>query len=942
MNRLFFLPLKSTFDLPLDKKLHEQRINYPFYFTGRMKLISSALVTGIIFLLCPSFLSAQIPSDYTITANYQGQSVTAVLQDIESKLPLQFYYKDNELPNKSITATFEESALEDVLYELLRETSLGYIPYRDYAIVIAPQTIVEESYSADYYQALEENLNQDENSRTNKRTIVIGDFKQLSPSGKAKITGQIIDEQTNEPIIGATLLWSELNVGTATDYDGNFETEIPTGEYEVLVQYIGYSDLLKKVKVYSDGTFDIPLSKAAIDLEAVVVSAQAVDANVENVQIGVERLDAATIKKTPTFLGEADVVKTLLLNPGVSSIGEGATGFNVRGGNVDQNLILQDEGFIFNASHALGFFSTFNADLIRSVQLYKGNIPAQFGGRLASVLDVELRDGNFEQFKIKGGAGPVSSRISVEGPVIKEKSSFLAGFRSTYSDWVLQLINVEEVKRSSAFFYDANLKYTHRLNKKNTLTLSGYSSQDDFVYNQQFGFDYATWMGQLSFNTIFNDQFYNKFSLTTSNYTSTQTDLDPTTGANLTNEINYYKVKDVVTRDLDNGMKLDIGASAILYNSLPGERTPFGELSTVIPKRLEEERGIESAAFANIEYEVGPRLLASGGLRYSFYQFLGNKTIYEYQDEDPTGGVDNIIGTSERSGVIASYGNLEPRLSLRYKLDPAKSLKMGYSRTAQYVNQIYNSDTPTPTNQFQLSTNYIAPQRSHNFSIGYFQNLSDNNIETSIEVFGRVIDDAFDYKDFASLIVNDHLETELLSGEGRAAGVELSFKKKRGTVNGWLSYTLSRSERRIEGINKNDWYRSNFDKPHDVSLVLNYNPNQRHTITVNFNYSTGRPATPPLGNYVTDRGLAVPVYAERNQVRIPDYHRMDIAYTIGQGYRKTAKVKTSWTLSLYNVYGRRNAFSVFYTPGAFNIPEANKLAILGSVFPAITFNLEIL
>jgi len=318
------------------------------------------------------------------------------------------------------------------------------------------------------------------------------------------------------------------------------------------------------------------------------------------------------------------------------------------------------------------------------------------------------------------------------------------------------------------------------------------------------------------------------------------------------------------------------------------------------------------------------------------------KTIFQYIDDDPTQGFDNAIGSTVENGTIASYGTLEPRFSLRYRLSADKSVKVGYSRTAQYVNQIYNSDTPTPTNQFQLSTNYIEPQRSHNLSAGYFQNFDNNNIETSIEVFARAIDDAFDYRDFADLIVNNHLETEILAGEGRAAGVELSLKKKEGTYNGWLSYTYSRSERRIDGINNNDWYKSNFDKPHDISLVLNYNPNQRHTLTVNFNYSTGRPATPPLGNYVTDRGLAIPIFAERNQVRIPDYHRMDIAYTIGQGYKKTAKFKTSWTISLYNVYGRRNAFSVYYTQGAFNIPQANQLSILGSVFPAVTFNFEIL
>ncbi len=907
-----------------------------------MKNIITTIYTAILVVFIPFFLSAQALTETPITATFEGVSISQVLQEIEKTNNVPFYYKQSDLPNKSITATFENTSLADVLYEVFRETPIDFMAYRDYAIILAPQNIVQESYSADYYQALENNLNEDESERESKRTIVVGNFRNLSASGRAKITGTILDEQTKEPIIGATLLFTELNVGTATDFNGAYETEIPTGEYELLIQYIGYSDMVKKIKVFSDGMVDLELSKAAVDLEEVVVSARAVDANIENAQIGVSRLEVKDIKKTPTFLGEADVVKTLLLNPGVSSIGEGATGFNVRGGNVDQNLVLQDEGFIFNSSHALGFFSTFNADLVRSVELYKGSIPAQFGGRLASVLDVELRDGNFEEFKIKGGAGPVSSRVSLEGPVIKDKSSFLIGFRSTYSDWILNTINVEAVKRSSAFFYDANLKYTHRIDKKNSIILSGYSSQDEFVFNNEFGFDYSTWMAQLTFKTIFSDQLYNNFSLTTSTYTSKQTDLAELTGSALENDISYYKFKNALTYTLDNDMKLDMGISSILYNSLPGNRTPFGDLSDVLPKRLEEEKGLESAAFINTEYEVSPSLLVTGGLRFSYYQFLGPKTIYQYGENDPTLGFDNIIGANIEDGVIASYGTLEPRLSLRYRLSADKSVKLGYSRTAQYVNQIYNSDTPTPTNQFQLTTNYIKPQRSHNLSAGYFQNFNNNNIETSVELFARVIDDAFDYKDFAELIVNDHLETEILAGEGRAAGVELSVKKKEGTYNGWVSYTYSRAERRIDGINKNNWYKSNFDQPHNASLVLNYNPNKRHTVTVNFNYSTGRPATPPLGNYVTDRGLAIPIYAERNQVRIPDYHRMDIAYTIDQGYKKTAKFKTSWTISLYNVYGRKNAFSVYYTQGAFNIPQANKLAILGSVFPAVTFNFEIL
>ena len=879
--------------------------------------------------------------DIKITAHYQNKSLTTILNQIASEHNLRFYYQEAELPKRTYTVNFQNSPIDDVMYELLRETTLGYMFYRDFAIVIASQSIVNETFSANYYRTLESNLNDDESASAKRRKLIVGDFKKISPTGKAKVRGVITDEQTEEPIIGATVFFPELNTGTATDFNGQFEAEIPTGEYEVTVQYIGYEDVRKKMEIYGDGELVFQLNKAAINLEEVIVKAQAKDANVENVQIGVSRLDVQTIKKLPTFMGEADVVRVLLLNPGVTTIGEGATGFNVRGGSVDQNLILQDEGFIFNASHALGFFSTFNTDLIRGVELYKGTIPAQFGGRLASVLDVQMRDGNFEKFKIKGGAGPVSSRISIEGPVIKGKSSFLGGFRSTYSDWILNVIDVEEVKRSSAFFYDANLRYTHRINDENSITLSGYASKDDFTYNEAFGFKYQTLMGQFAYNKIFNEKLYNKLSLTGSSYQNIQTNLDGQNAATLDNELSYFKLKNHLTYNPDPEIILDMGFSSIYYKTLPGRRKPLGSLSQVIAKELEEEKGMESAVFFNTTYEVSPAFEVSGGLRFVLYQFLGPKTINEYADNDRS-SLENLIGSNVQDGAIASYNSLEPRFSMRYRLNSSTSIKAGYSRTAQFINQIFNSDTPTPTSQFQLSTNFIEPQRSHNFSIGYFKNFKNDVWETSVEIFGRIIDQAFDYKDFAELNVNPFLETEILAGEGRAAGMELSIKKNRGTINGWLSYTLSRSERKIIGINKNNWYPSNFDKPHDVSLVFNYNPNQRHTLTLNFNYGTGRPATPPLGNYATERGLVVPVYSERNQVRIPDYHRLDIAYTIGRGYKKAAKIKTSWTLSVYNVYGRKNAFSVYYTQAAFQKPQANKLAILGAAFPAITFNLEIL
>lgn len=915
----------------------------PLRITRFMKKNLTLLIALAALFVLPCLVHGQInPADsIQITATYDKTPITTVLGQLEQDLNLKFYYQPDELPKRTISREFQKAPLSEVLTDLFRETSLGYMFYRDFAIIVAPQGIIDESFSSNYYQALDENLNDDENRSAKRRKIIIGDVGQMNPSGKATIKGLIKDAQSEEPIIGATVFFAELNSGSASDFDGNFEAEVPVGEYEVTVQYIGYEDVRKKIEVYSDGDMSFDMFKAAINLEEVVVRAQAADANVENVQIGVTRLEVKDIKKLPALFGEADVVRTLLLNPGVSTVGEGATGFNVRGGSVDQNLVMQDEGFIFNSSHALGFFSTFNPDLIRGVDLYKGNIPAQYGGRLASVLDVEMRDGNFEEFKIKGGAGPVSSRISLEGPVINGTSSFLGGFRSTYANWLLNAIDVDEVNRSSAFFYDANLRYTHRANDKNTFIISAYASSDDFVFNEEFGFDYQTYMGQFLYNRTISDRAYNKFSLVASTYENRQTDLGDITGASLDNKFSYIKAKEHLTFNPTNELTLDAGLSAIYYITEPGDRNPLGELSQVIPKKLEQEKALESAVFLNATYEISSALEVTGGLRFAYYSFLGPKTINQYTNDDFS-SLENLVSSERISGSIANYNSLEPRVSLRYRLGTGTSIKAGYSRTAQFINQIFNTDTPTPTSQYQLSTRYIEPQRSHNVSIGFFKNLNDNMWETSAEIFARDIDQTFDYRDFAELNVNEFLETEIITGIGRAAGLELSIKKNRGVLNGFISYTLSRTELQIEGINKGDWYPSNFDKPHDLSIVLNYNPNQRHTITANFNYGSGRPATPPLGNYETERGLIVPIFSERNQVRIPDYHRLDLAYTIGRSYKKTNKFKTSWTLSIYNVYGRRNAFSVFYTQGAFQRPQANKLAILGSAFPALTFNLEFL
>ena len=904
--------------------------------TNALTVIAGTLVY---LLLLPLYVISQDHTFPTLSADFENATVKSILDKLDASTDYNIYYKEDELTTRRFSFSFSETPLDQVMDKVLSGTTLGYLLYGEHAIVLVPKRISSEAFSIEYYRAREAATTETEE----KQQMEVGNIDQLSTSGTAKISGVVRDAENNDPVIGASVQWQDLDLGTITDIDGKFEFEIPAGVHYLKISFVGYQELNTSVRVLSDGDLRLKMEKGAINLEEVTVSAQKADESVESVQIGVARLSVESIKKTPSFLGEADVVKSLLLSAGVSTVGEGATGFNVRGGDVDQNLILQDEGILLSSSHALGFYSYFNTDLLENVELYKANMPAQYGGRLSSVMDVKMKDGNYEEFKIKGGVGPVTSRISLEGPIVKESVSFIGGFRASYADWVLNLVKNIEVQRSSAFFYDANMRISAKINEKNTLILSGYASQDEFTFNEDFGFDYSTYLGQVILKSIFSESFYSNFSASYVQYESSRFDFGGLDGSRLDNNVNYIKLKEQFTFSPNTLLKMDAGFSGILYTVEPGTVEPFGEESSIPARQIEDEKGLEAAAFLNTEYSISDAFLVSAGLRLSYFQFLGPNSVYQYKDnENPL--FNEITGSTEfgKGESIASYFNLEPRLSLRYRLSGQSSIKAGYSRTVQYISQIFNSASPTPISQWQLSTNYIEPNKSHNLSLGYFRNFKENNWEATAEVYTRFIDQLFDYKDFAELNVNDHLETELLSGTGRSYGFEFTVKKKTGILNGSINYTLSRSERLIDGINDGDWYPSNFDKPHDLALVFNYQPNRRNTLTINFVYGSGRPTTPPVGNYLANNGLVIPLYANRNQLRIPDYHRLDIAYTLGRGYKRDKKFTTSWTLSLYNVYGRKNAFSVFFTQAAFQGAQANKLAILGNIFPSITFNFEAL
>ena len=876
----------------------------------------------------------------------RNQSLREILEQIESKYPIRFYFQATDLPPKTYSHQFESTPLPQVLTRLLSGTSLGYLPYRSYAVVIAPVLALGQNHDAHYYSAWEETLNavaQPLTENEEEGIWLVGDKNSPSPTGKARITGTIRDAESQERLTEGSILIPALRKGSNLNESGEFVLTLDIGTYKAQIQALGYERVEAELIVFGDGTLSLSLNRKEIELDEVVVSAEAANANVMSNRPGITRLDVEAMRRLPALMGEIDVVQTLLMQPGVSTVGEGATGFNVRGGDVDQNLIMQDEGFVFNPSHALGFFSTFNPDLIGEVALYKGNVPATFGGRLASVLDVKLRDGNFKRFKANGGIGPVASRLSLEGPIVKDKTSFILAGRSSYSDWILQQINVPEVQNSSAFFYDVNAQITHRFNDKHALILSGYASQDEFVYNNQFGFDYQTLMGQLRYQILFSDKWFSRLSVTGHQYTSQLRNLEGEQGAELETGISYVKVKELITYTPSRAFRVEAGLSGIYYQVQPGIQKPLGTESLINAESVEEEQGIEAALFGEVSWELSSFLSISAGFRMVLYQYLGPQTVQQYATSDAP-DVNEVVGTTvyNRGQAIATYTSPEPRFSLRYNLNDKTSIKFGYSRMAQFLNQISNTASPAPNSIWQLSNSHIEPQRAHNLSVGIFRNMGQNRWETSLEVYYRAIDELFDYRDFAELNVNEHVETELLPGIGRAYGLELSLKKNQGTVNGWISYTLARTERQVEGINLGDWYPSNFDKLHDLSVVTNIEFNRRHSLTVNFSFRTGRPTTYPVSGYRLLNGLLIPDYSQRNQVRIPDYHRLDIAYTFGKGFRRTAKVQTSWTVSIYNVYSRRNAFSVFFTQRPFQRPVANRLAILGGAFPSLTLNFEIL
>lgn len=761
-----------------------------------------------------------------------------------------------------------------------------------------------------------------------------------------KWTGKITSAENTEPIINA-VLQSDSGISAITDLDGKFVINLTKNTHIFTISALGFAERKVQIEANQTAKLDLTLAVEAVVIDEVLVSGASERSALKEVTPGLQRLNAEQLETQSKFFGEIDILRSLQSISGVTNTGEGASGFNVRGGNTDQNLILQDGHLIFNPSHALGFFSLFHPDLVQYVDLYKGGIPAKYGGRLSSVLAVETRDGDKERFKMKGGIGMVSSRLSLEGPIIKDKVSFIVGTRYSYADWIFSLVDNPEVSESSAFFNDVTAKINARVTPTTNLGGSFLRSRDDFQLGDEARFDYSTISGEAYLKQIIGQKANLTLNVNKGRYESSLFDLKGNDQSKFTNAIDYLRGKADFLYILSDNYKINIGADYNFYEVSPGEIEPRNE-SFIIPDELEIEQGREIAGYLENQFTFNDNLEISAGVRFTAFANLGARTVNIYPDGEIKTERNIIEQQTFGDGeTIASYTGIEPRASIRYELDEKTSLKAGYARTYQYLAQISNTASATPIDIWQLANQHIEPQFSDNFSVGFFKDFGIKKYQSSIEAFYRKSEGILDYRDFAQLLLNRHIETELVTGDALSYGLELNLKKQTGSFRWDMNYTFSSSERQIlpsatqVGVNRGEWYSSNYDIPHVFNLNIVKQFRNKTNLAINFTYRSGRPTTAPVSSYTSDNIRNVPIYSDRNKFRAPDFHRLDIAYTIGPFGKEGKRFDSSITLSVYNLYSRRNAYSVYFRQNPFESVKAIRVATLGTIFPSITYNFNL-
>ena len=915
----------------------------------------------VLYVLC-GLLSYSQDGEEFLSISFSDKTPHEIIEQIENISDYRFFFAQNWLDRAKRTGNYQNETITKILNEIFENTDIHVYIAKDKRIYLTRNNLIYDELPVGFFgkdkdsfqpqiTAYARNIvpylnNPAENpAETKVETVRIGKENKNRAEKYYTLSGYVFNAKTNEPIPDLTIVVEGKNIGTVTNEDGYYEIQLPFGQNLIETRSLGIRNTTTNVILLNDGTLDFQLQESLEQLDEVVVSGEAA-ANVRDANTGTSLIVSEETKNIPVVFGERDILRVATALPGISTAGEGAAGFNVRGGNTDQNLILLDKVVIYNPSHFFGIFQALNPFTTKEAFIYKGNIPAKFGGRLSSVFDIQSKDGNMENFSGEGSIGPVTGNLALEIPLLINKSSLLLGGRSTYSGWILRALEEESLQNSEASFYDIIAKYSYRINQNNDVKATAYYSKDNFSITSDSLFSYRNRLLSLNWDHKFNEKHRGDIVFSNSEYA-----FDIRFDGENTNDFNLgYKVSESALAlnfkyVYNSSHALNYGISSKLYAVSPGNLKPLGPESTIDVISLARERGLESAVYLADTYTVNDRLLVDAGVRFSFFTALGasSQRIYE---ENAIRDQSTLIEEQQfdQNEIITTYGGPEFRLSTRYFLRPDFSLKASFNNTLQYLHALSNTTTVSPIDTWKLSDLNISPARANQYAFGFYSNLAENKYELSLEGYYKTYKNVLDFKVGSQILLNETIETEVLQGDGRAYGIEFLLRKSTGKLNGWLGYTYSRSFLRFdspfseERINNGAYFPANFDKPHDLSLVANYKLTKRFSLSTNFVYQTGRPITFPVGSYRFNNSEFV-FFSNRNEFRIPDYYRLDVGLNI-EGNHKIKKLAHSfWTISVYNVLGRNNPYSVFFLTENGEV-KALQSSIFAIPIPSITYNFK--
>ena len=864
-------------------------------------------------------------------------SIDQVTSQLEQKFRIRLFYKPEWFEKRNFHASILELPLEEALDRIKTAAELSAITVDSVLYIFVPLKSVQNPV----------------NARESTEVLTIGEPNDYGKYAKATLQGKILDGKNGSTLPGASVIIDKLKLGTRTDEKGNYRLKFPVGDYTLRISFMGYEDITQKIKLVGNGTFNAELFEKSVKLDEVVISSQRAAINVTGTQMSVIKLDSKTIRELPGTLGETDIIKSITLVPGVQTVGEFGTGFNVRGGGADQNLILIEDVPLFNSSHLFGLTSVVNPDGITSVTLLKAGIPAKYGERASSVMDIQMGNNNGDKTMVKGGIGLINSRLNVELPLFSKKVILMLGGRSSYSNWLLHSIPDIDLMNSSARFYDVNALLSFNLNTSNKINLFAYRSADQFSFSRNTDYQYGNFLSSIKWNHTFDDNLYFNLSAGISHYRYQVSESDTSKSREaykINSSLNYTSVKWNFSWLPGQNHLVDFGINTVLYSSKPGDLKPYNSESLIKPVQMHLDKAGEYAVYLSDNFTISPKLSFDMGLRYSAYTYLGPNKVYVYRSNAPRNR--DAITDSLSYGhnqVIYWYSGIEPRISVRLALSDKHSLKLSYNRIHQYINLVSNTAVMTPSDVWKLSTPNLKPLLSDHFTLGYYHNFGNNTIETSIELYYKRLTNTIDYKNGAKILLNPYLESDLINVNGKNYGIEFYVKKNTGRLTGWASYTYSRSWHQSGGvyaeekINNNYPFPSSYDKPNSLIINANYHVSRRWRLGGLFTYSSGRPVTLPELKY-SYQDFQLVQYSDRNKYRLPDYHRLDLSITLDESLKIRKKWKGSWTFSIVNLYGRKNVYSVFYKKedhmdaNEYKEYDLYMLYIIGRPLPTLTYN----